>query len=84
MLYNREFLFTNFYMRSVRGRRDIAVFDCALSVRLGFVLDKVALRQVFPANTSASTCHYHSTNAQYSFIYHHQRCICLAVESVVQ
>ena len=60
------------------------MFDCALSVHLGFVLDKVALRQVFPANTWASTCHNHSTNAPYSFIYHHQRCVCLAVESVVQ
>jgi len=78
--FSQTFMGTRWEWRYIGGE----LFDCALSVHLVFVVDKVALRQVFPANTSASTCQYHSTNAPYSFIYHHRRYRCLAVESVVQ
>jgi hypothetical protein len=43
-------------------------FDAG-SVRAGFVVDKLALRQAFLTSTSALPCHYHSTNAPYSFIH---------------
>jgi hypothetical protein len=33
------------------------------SVRVGFVVDKVALRQVFPPSTSVFPCQFHSTGA---------------------
>jgi hypothetical protein len=33
------------------------------SVHVGFVVDKVAMGQVFPPNTSVFPCHFHSTGA---------------------
>jgi hypothetical protein len=46
------------------------------AVHVGFIVDTVALRQVF-------LCQYHPTNAPYSFIYYLKSYVILATDSVV-
>jgi len=38
-------------------------------LHVGFLMDKVALGQVFLQVLTAVPCHYHSSNASYSFIH---------------
>jgi hypothetical protein len=51
-------------------------------IHFGFVVDEVALGQVFSPSTSVFPCRPHSTNAPYSFI-RHRPCINVATDSVI-
>jgi hypothetical protein len=52
-------------------------------LHVGFVVDKVPLKQAFLSEYFGLAFQYYSTNAPYSFIYH-RRCITSAVDSVVK
>ena len=78
------------YVQMYRGSERSRPFYCFSARRLvyvGFVVDKVATRQVFSSPTALSfACHYHSNNGPHSLIQfiHHGRYLTAATDSVIK